>query len=397
MVKFRVLYICNAIDDETKIFRLIQFNSQAATNKVFGLAKALQNQNVDIHVVSLGRGKQNGSKDQFPVLHKIILGFPIHYAAFWHIPVLTHLVGAFSLLSLVRILSTGFQGKVIVIAYNRLWHYLPALVYSKFKNNMGFLDLEDGNIPSQQLIGRTIDYVRRSLFDFLCSNGAILAAKSLMNQVKTQHTYTCYGCTELQPVNKEKWLRKPINISFGGSLLYETGAQLLIDTVTWLESNQPDSKQKIQITITGYGAMSEELRNFSESKGKGWINFLGEIDHESYLSELSKAQIGLCLKLSTSEMGKTTFPSKILEYASHGLAIISTRVSDVPDLLDDESAIFLEEETPQYLASILLRIGEGHLDLKLIGDKSQKKIDSICSTESVGIKLKQFLLKDLIE
>ncbi|MBA3073889.1 MAG: glycosyltransferase family 4 protein, partial [Anaerolineae bacterium] len=393
MVKFRVLYLCNAIDEKTKISRHIQFNSQAATNKVFGLAKALQNQNIDIQVVSLGRGKQNGSKNQFPALHKIILGFPIHYAAFWHIPVVTHLVGAFSLLSLVRILSRGFQGKVIVIAYNRLWHYLPALVYSKFQRNLGFLDLEDGNIPSQHILGITIGFVRRSVFDFLCSNGAILAAKSLMNQVKTQHTFTCYGCTELQPVNKEKWLQKPINITFGGSLLYETGAQLLIDTVTWLESHQPDSKQKIQFTITGYGAMCEELRYFSESTGKGWINFLGDINHDSYASVLAKAQIGLCLKLSTSEMGKTTFPSKILEYASHGLAIISTRVSDVPDLLDDESAIFLEEETPQHLASIFQKIGNGFFDLQSIGEKGQERINSVCSLDAVGNNLKKFLMK----
>jgi len=394
MQNIRVLYLCSAVDEETKTARHILFNNAAATNKVFGLAKALQNQNVDIHVVSLGRGRQTGSKERFPIEMKTIFGFPIHYAAFWHVPVLTHIIGAFSLAKIVQQLSRGYQGRVIVIAYNQLWHYLPSLFCSKLYGNDNYLDLEDGNTPPESRLKGVSVKIRHAFFSYLCDSGAILAAKSLKDQVKTKNTFVCYGCMELQPHKQNILTRQPVQIMFGGSLFLETGAQLLMDTITLLESQQPELKHNLQFTVTGYGAMSDELSKFSETVGKGWINFLGDVDRETYLKVLNTAHLGLCLKLSTSEMGKTTFPSKILEYASHGLAIISTRVSDVPDLLDQESAILLDEETPQHLASIFLKIGDGGFDLPSLGKKSQEKINSVCSTEVVGKNLKQFLLKE---
>ncbi|MBA4384699.1 MAG: hypothetical protein C0410_08180 [Anaerolinea sp.] len=394
MENIRIIYLCNAVDEETKNIRHIQFNNAAATNKVFGLVKALQTQGTDVHVVSLGRGKQTGSKERFSIQHKSIFGFSIHYAAFWHIPIFTHLVGALSLASLVQHLIHGYQGKVIVIAYNRLWHYLPALFFLKLHGSKGYLDLEDGNLPARNILGKIIDWVRRILFEYLCHDGALLAAKSLTSQVKTNNTFVCYGCTGLLAKDENKWVQKPILILFGGSLLFETGVQLLIETITILESQCPELKQKIKFIITGYGSMLTDLSHFSESSGKDWIDFLGDVDREQYLELLKESHIGLCLKLSSSEMGKTTFPSKIIEYASHGLAIISTKVSDVPDLLDNDSAILLDEDTPQYLASIFQKIGDGSIDLQSLGKKGQDKVNSVCNIETVGINLKTFLLKE---
>lgn len=394
MENIRILYLCSAVDEGTKTARHIVFNNAAATNKVFRLAKALQNQDIDIHVVSLGRGRQSGSKEKFPIQKVNLFGFPIHYAAFWHIPILTHIVSAFSLAAIVKQLSRGFQGRVIVIAYNRLWHYIPALLSSKFYKCENYLDLEDGNIPPKTLSGNIVDQIRRSFFNYYCQEGSLLAAKSLKDQVKTKNTFTCYGCMDLLPAQPQKWSTQPIQIAFGGSLLHETGAQLLIDTITLLESQQPELKQKLRFSITGYGAMAKELSEFSKMIGKGWIEFFGDVDRATYLKVITDAHIGLCLKLSTSEMGKTTFPSKILEYASHGLTIVSTRVSDVPDLLDNDTAILLDEETPQHLASIFTKIGEGFYDLQSLGKKGQEKINSVCSTEVVGKNLRQFLLKE---
>jgi len=394
MENIRILYLCSAVDEETNTARHILFNNAAASNKVFGLAKALLNQNLDIHVVSLGRGRQTGSKEKFPIQTVNIFGFPIHYAAFWHFPILTHIVSAFSLATIVKQLSRGYHGRVIVIAYNRLWHYIPALFWSKISKCENYLDLEDGSIPPRTLSGIAIDWIRRLLYNYFCQDGALLAAKSLKNQVKTKNTFTCYGCMDMLPVQQGKWSTQQTQIVFGGSLLRETGSQLLIDAITLLESQQPELKQKIKFSITGYGTMAKQLSDFSETTGNGWIEFFGDVDRATYLKIITAAHVGLCLKLSTSEMGKTTFPSKILEYASHGLAILSTRVSDVPDLLDNDSAILLDEETPQHLASILLKIGDGFFNLQSLGKKGQEKVNSVCSTEVVGKNLKQFLLKE---
>jgi glycosyltransferase involved in cell wall biosynthesis len=387
----RVFYCCNAVDEATKKERDVRFDSPAATNKVLSIARALQSQGVDIHILSLGRGRQTGNGKKHPVQTIDIKGIPIHYAAFWHLPVLTHIVGAFSLSRLFRQFTKDYEGRIVVIAYNRLWHYLPTLLQAKSKQAEGYLDLEDGDIPPSHWVGRKKIWVSKRIFGYLCSSGALLAGNALAAQVSTTKTFVCYGCTDLKDGDEKKWSKRPVKILFGGSLLKETGVQLLIDSLSLFATRYPELTQKLSFTLTGQGWMSEALKCFSQEDGQGWVHFLGSVDHSAYVKELSKTHIGLCLKLSTSEMGKTTFPSKIIEYASYGLGIISTRVSDVPLLLDEQSALLLEEDTPECLAGILHQIATGKVDIQSMAKRGQEKINSVANYAIVGKKLKQFL------
>lgn len=391
----RVFYCCNAVDEATKKERDVRFDSPAATNKVFSVAKALQSQGVDVHILSLGRGRQTGNRKKHPAQTIEINGIPIHYAAFWHLPVLTHIVGAFSLSRLFRQFTKEYEGRIVVIAYNRLWHYLPTLFQAISKQAKGYLDLEDGDIPPSNWLGRVKIWVSKKIFGYLCDSGALLAGNALVAHVPTTKTFVCYGCTDLKDTDEKKWSKRPIEILFGGSLLKETGVQLLLDSLSLFASRYPELKQKLSFTLTGQGWMSEALKRFSQEDGLGWVHFLGSVDHSAYVKELSKSHIGLCLKLSTSEMGKTTFPSKIIEYASYGLGIISTRVSDVPLLLDEQSALLLKDDTPECLTGILQKIATGKVDIQSMAKRGQEKINSVSNYEIVGEKLKQFLTDEV--
>ena len=390
----RVFYLCTAIDEGTKKERNVHFDSPAATNKVFSVAKALQSQGVDIHILSLGRGKQTGSGKKHHSLSRNIKGIPVHYAAFWHLPILTHIVGAFSLSNLFRQFTKEYKGRIIVIAYNRLWHYLPTLVLAIQTHADGYLDLEDGDTHPENWFGRMRIWISKSLFAKLCYSGTLLAGSALAAQVSTSRTFVCYGCTDLQDVDAKKWTKRPIEILFGGSLLKETGVQLLLDSLSLFAAQYPHLMHELSFTLTGKGDMAEALDLFSQGTGAGWVKFLGSVDHSTYIEKLSGAQIGLCLKLSASEMGKTTFPSKIVEYASYGLAIVSTRVSDVPLLLDDQNAILLKEETPEYLVSVFKKIAEGSYNIQTLAQKGQSKIESMCNFQVVGKSLKQFFSQE---
>lgn len=391
--KIHIIYLCNALDSVTRSERSVTLDSPAATNKVFGIAHALLDQDFDVHLVSLGKGRQTGSGIKYPSRTKTINEIKIHYAAFWQIKWITHFVATFSLTSAVRKIMSMFSGKIIVIAYNRLWQYLPALIYAKIHGAELFLDLEDGPIASGWFIGRLKDSFSKYLFGSLCNKGAIIVAKNLANQIWSRHTYVCYGTTEIQNIDDTKWSKRPITILFGGTLIPETGVHLFMDSIAWLEQHMPELKEKITFSVTGQGLLSGKLFDFSKTAGRGWISFLGTVDRETYFSEITKAQIGLNLRVTSSEMGKTTFPSKVLEYASYGLAIISTRVSDVPDLLDDHSAIFLPQETPENLAIIFKNVASEFYDLKSIGHAGQNRVNSVCNREVVGAGLKQFLLE----
>ncbi len=389
--KTTVVYLCNAVDSSTKKERSVRFDSPAATNKVFGIIKALRSQNVNAFVLSLGRGRQTGSRQRFPAVAKWTSGLPVLYAAFWHYPLVTHVVGALSMAILFVRLMRGRQGRVAVIAYNRLWHYLPTLVLAVLFRARCYLDLEDGAIESAQGLTHIGNVISKKLFDTLCRDGALTAAKALKAQLKTGRIFVCYGCATVASGTRTDWDAKPMQILFGGSLLAETGVSLLMDAINLLEQQAPYLKSRLKILVTGHGVMAGQLAQFSKSDGKGWIRYFGEVDHGEYMHLLKQAHVGLCLKLPSAEMGKTTFPSKIIEYASHGLLIVSTQVSDVPDLLDDNSAILLSDETPQSLVQAFTRLTDDVHAAQLLARRGSERIRSVCSYESVGRELKDFL------
>ena len=262
-----VIYLCNAIDPETKKERQVRYDSPAATNKVFGVGRALQTQSITVIILSLGRGKQNGNGEFFPAITRQVYDIFILYAAFWHFPILTHIIGSLSMAALFIRLIYNRPGRVVVIAYNRLWHYLPTLVLATMFRKHCYLDLEDGTIESDRIFSGIVNLISRKLFDFLCNKGSLIAAQSLQEQLITKRNFVCYGCTDVTPGSVAEWGIKPIKILFGGSLLAETGVPLLMDTIELLEQNYPHLKGQLVISVTGQGMMAEQLVRFSGENG----------------------------------------------------------------------------------------------------------------------------------
>ena len=89
-------------------------------------------------------------------------------------------------------------------------------------------------------------------------------------------------------------------------------------------------------------------------------------------------------------MSKTTFPSKVIEYAQNGLLVITTRIDDVTALFE-KNAVYLDNETPEALANIIETIPFRSSEFEMTAVKAAKNISGICSYESVGKKLKKMI------
>ena len=89
-------------------------------------------------------------------------------------------------------------------------------------------------------------------------------------------------------------------------------------------------------------------------------------------------------------MGATTFPSKVIELAAHGLLVVSTRVSDVPDIFDESTAFLLKEATPLNLANVMLDIANYPEKAHVVAINGQNMITSLCSYKKIGSELIQF-------
>ena len=131
-------------------------------------------------------------------------------------------------------------------------------------------------------------------------------------------------------------------------------------------------------------------------KGFPKVHFLGNISRQEYVSAVQHAHVGLALKLPSSDLADTTFPSKVIELASVGLLVLSTRVSDVPILFKDDGAIYLDSEEPSKLASSLLWVLENRMLAAQIANKGQSYIMQTCGQEGVGRSLRVFLFPDSV-
>lgn len=384
-----IIYLCNALDEETKNLRAITTDSPAATKKVFGLCHALRVSDMDTIVLSMGRGRQNGSGVRFPRLRKKVGGVQVSYAAFWHIALLTHIVTALSLMLIMG--SLARKGKPVLLVYNRCWHYIPALCLAKLFRARCFLDLEDGWVGYKQSLAQRM---LTAFFDWVCDSGSVLACESLADQVKTQNSLACYGAASVPEKIRRQWHAKSLQVVFGGSLCEGTGAKLFIQAIEVFIQKYPSSRGALHVVVVGFGDMTKELELFAVNKTDGMVEFRGSVSNSDYAELLDDSHIGLCLKLASGPFHDSTFPSKVIELSSQGLLLLSTSVSDVPKLFSSENALLLSSDSPEVLADAWYWAITHRNEAALMANRGCDMILRRCSLESVGSELADFLCED---
>ena len=105
---------------------------------------------------------------------------------------------------------------------------------------------------------------------------------------------------------------------------------------------------------------------------------------------MASCHIGLSLKPPGGHLDKTTFPSKVVEYCSAGLLVLSTDVSDVRRVIGDD-AEYLDRLSPELLANTMLKLVENKHQIYVRAIKCQRHLMSLCSPIVVADKIGQFI------
>jgi len=388
--KKTIVYLCNALDDATKSEREITTDSPAATKKVAGLCQAIKKTGTSTWMLSLGRGRQNRSGCFHRAKVSRLGRTAVVYSAFWHVPVMTHLISIISTAVIMRTLCLRKQ--VTVVAYNRSFHYLPALMVARFSGARCFLDLEDGDISLQPFLQRTARRLLRRVFDSLCSAGALVSTRSLSQQINQRRYIPCYGTVASEKVDiTEKWRGgSKVSILYSGTLLRERGTTLLMDSIQYLERHFPGTTEKVEFIITGKGPAQKALEKFAAMR-RSWVSYHGALTFDEYDQMLSSAHVGLCLNLSSSDLHRHAFPSKVIEYAAKGLLLVSTPVSDVPFIFSEQSALILSKESPEVVAKAIVWIVENRADAVDMARSGNEVVATMCNEGKVGEELVSFL------
>ena len=348
----RVLYICNLLSDRIIKARELRPASMTCTGRLIPVLRACRQGGTAVWALSLGRNRQRATYKWYPAGAARIDGVPVVFAAFWDCPVLTHVVTILSL----GIITWRLRDRVAsTVFWNAMPHYVLALFVARLAGIRCVLDLEDG--VREDIRGFT-GAVQRCLLRMWdrCADAAMVANASLQNQIKTRPAYLYYGVAPLIPVNRP-WDGE-LQALFSGHISMDTGVENLIDALRVLKETSPRTSSGIRVIAVGDGNLTDRMRSAAAGELSGILEFRGRVTDDEYQELLRTSHIGLCLKMPNHSMGQTTFPSKVIEFASWGLLVVSYRVSDVPVLFPENGAILLEETTPHKLASALKQIVE---------------------------------------
>jgi glycosyltransferase involved in cell wall biosynthesis len=384
-----VVVVCNAIDDTTRLQRRIYTDSPAASRKVFQMCQALKLAGVRPYVLSLGRGRADGSGYGYEAKVCCVSGVPTVYAPFSHRRGWSELVSLFGLLKPLRRLARH-QHRAIIF-YNRLPAYLPVLREASRLGYRIFLDLEDGEVATGFSLKSNFAWLMPKLFDRYFTNGALLACSALgeMTSVRPIH---CYYGTVISCKDVPRWQSDGIACLMSGTLTPATGATLLIDAIRLLRLRQPIWAVKLSFDISGKGESLAEFEQLAAEPGVPRVRVHGRTTDARYLEILRSCSIGLALKPVGGFLAQTTFPSKVVEFAGAGLLVLTTDISDVRNLLGD-GARYLDRNDPELLIDLLAEILHDRSAAEQCSRRGRLAAEERCSPYRAGENLRSFLFE----
>lgn len=385
-----VLVVCNALDDTTRLNRRITTDSPAGSRKVFQMCRALRLAGVRAYVLSLGRGRADGSGDSFAAGVRRIGGVPTIYAPFSHRRGWSELLSLFGLLKPLRRLARHRQRAVIF--YNRMPAYLLALREASRLGYRSFLDLEDGEVAVGHSLKKRLARLVPKLFDRHCRDGALLACSALASMT-TARPVQCYYGTAVGNVGVQRWRASVITCLMSGTLAPGTGAPLLVEAIRRLRIRQPNWTAGLAFEVTGKGESLADFESLAAEPGTPQVRVHGRTTDAQYLEILRSCDIGLALKPVGGELADTTFPSKVIEFAGSGLLVLSTDISDVRRLLGD-GARYLEHNDPELLIERLAEIVHNREAAAECALRGRRAAENHCAPQSAGEGLRDFLFGD---
>ena len=143
-----------------------------------------------------------------------------------------------------------------------------------------------------------------------------------------------------------QFFNNPTTIIFLGRLVYRKGADLLCDIIPKVCSRHPT----VRFIVGGDGPKRIELEEMLEKYNlHERVVILGMLPHNQVKRVLNQGQIFINTSLTEA------FCMSIVEAASCGLHVVSTRVGGVPEVLPVDEFISLEEPVPDDLVEALLK------------------------------------------
>jgi glycosyltransferase involved in cell wall biosynthesis len=171
-----------------------------------------------------------------------------------------------------------------------------------------------------------------------------------------------------------------------------TGLDLFCAAIARLDGMERSIGRRIEFIVTGVGDLNR-ICDLASALRSDWLHIEMHqgIARGLYFDLLDGCHASLSLRSPESEYSSTTFPSKVIEITSRGLALVSTRVSDVADIFTDDTAWLLPRFSDQAFSDILREMARNPAEVRRRADAGQVLARARFAPLAVGRALAEFL------
>lgn len=281
----------------------------------------------------------------------------------------------------------------IVVLYNYFPEYIPVAAWLRWRlgRERVMLDIEDGPRSDQKDLRGFVTRFSLRVLKRLCSERAIVVSRELAHSLAIADACVVNGVCGEQAACPRPF-GTPVTFLYGGTIEAATGLDLFVAALRRFADAHRELAGNVRFVVSGFGGVDKLDALAREVAAAGVrVELHQDVGPGEYRQLLEQADVGLSLRIPGTELATTTFPSKVVEFASHGLLVLSTEVSDVGLLFDERSAALLPEATPDALAdriASILRSPDRHRRMAELG---QRTIASSCGRREVGARLIAFL------
>lgn len=280
-----------------------------------------------------------------------------------------------------------------VVFYNYFPEYVPVAAFLRWRlgRDKVVMDLEDGPRSDERTLRGLLNRISLRVLSRVCSPRAIVVSRQLADVMRIDEACVVNGVSP-DVIARRAQFGTPVTFLYGGSIETGTGLNLFCDGLRELARTRADIASKVRFVVTGFGG-GDKLRALAQELATSGftLEIKQDVGPDEYRRVLSSADVGLSLKMPSSALNATTFPSKVIELASLGLLVLTTDISDISLLFDDTSAAILRTARAGELAALIAQIASAPEHYARVADTGQRRIVERCSRRAVGARLVEFL------
>ena len=322
-------------------------------------------------------------------------GIPALFLPVWRSPSVRKVLGAFAL---AWFAASRVRSRDTILFYNHALEYILALLILRVRGVSVFQDIEDVPISTEKGLRGFVNRLGFELMFKLSTSRKVTVSDQVGKTLKL-HDYLAIQGIATETVTADltnKWIQLetggPLRVHFGGSLMASTGLDLFCAAVVLLSAATKSLGRRIEFIVTGVGDMNR-IRDLSSELECDClhIELHQGVERSFYFELLDSCHASLSLRCPKSEISHTTFPSKVIEITSHGIALVSTRVSDVGDIFTNDSAWLLPEFSDQSLADVISEMALNPTEVRRRAESGQALARIRFAPLAVGRALAEFL------